>query len=159
MSRGFTLVALASVMVVVSILAIAAAPALSRVGDARREALAGEVERMLSLARSRALNAGSPAGVRFDIGAQSLEMLEHRQGAAPRSFMETYDIASRLSGVRLASFENEEGTTSIWFMPDATPHTRDDSGAFVAALTREAVVTIEGGREVRVEPNSGRILR
>ena len=159
MSRGFTLIELASVMVVVSIMAIAAAPVLSRVSDTRRNAIAGEVERMLSLARSRALSSGIPAGVRFDTVAQTLEMLERRGDDAPRAFMETYRVAERLSGVRLASIENQANTDSVWFMPDATPHTRSGAGAMIDSLTEEAVVTIEGGIAVRVEPNSGRILR
>ncbi|MEM1424681.1 MAG: prepilin-type N-terminal cleavage/methylation domain-containing protein [Planctomycetota bacterium] len=159
MSRGFTLIELASVMVVVSIMAIAAAPVLSRVSETRRDALAGEVERMLSLARSRALASGVPAGVRFDTDAQTLEMLERRGDDAPRAFMEAYRVAERLSGVRLVGFENEERTDSVWFMPDATPHARTDAGAWLVAITEPAVVTLERGVTVRVEPNSGRIVR
>ncbi|GAB4548462.1 MAG: hypothetical protein Tsb0013_09060 [Phycisphaerales bacterium] len=159
MKRGFTLVELASVMVVVSILAITAAPVLSRVADTRREALAGEVERVLALARSRALTTGLPAGVRVDVGSQTLGLLEKPEGSSPRAFMEAYVVPQRISGVTISSFINEERTDSVWFAPDATPHARSDAGVFLADLTVEATISIEGGPTVRIEPNSGRITR
>ncbi len=159
MSRGFTLIELAAVMVVVSIIAVSAAPVLSRVADTRTGALAGEVERLLGLARSRALSSGNPAGVRFDQGDQTLELVEAPEGVALRSFMETYDIPQRAMGTRLASVTIGDNQSTLWFASDATPHTRSDAGVFIENIDEDAAFAVEGGPTVLVEMNSGRIYR
>lgn len=159
--RAFTLIELVAVMIVVSVLAASAAPVLSRVSETRREAFAQEIERLLSLARSRAMETSLAAGVRFNVDDQTIELVEIPQaGGAPRAFTETYIIASRITGVEMAQLTVAGNTRTIWFEPDATPHTRNEtSGAFIEFLDENASVTVQGGATIIVEPNSGRITR
>lgn len=158
MRRGFTLVELAAVIVVTSVIAISAAPVLSRIGDARRGAFAREVERLLELARSRALDTGNPAGIRVDTSGQVIELVEITDAGVLREFMEDYAVSERMPGVSIASHTLGH-PASVWFWEDGTPHLRAEDGTFLNDLDASVGITIEGGATVSVEPTSGRITR
>lgn len=158
--RGFTLVELASVIVVTAVLAATAAPVLSRVADTRRAVLGEEVERVLVLVRSRALSAGHPAGLEFDVASNTMTPVELPDSlGAPRAFTEVYEVAQRHPGALIASVTTEERTDSVWFAPDGVPHLRDPDGDFLSYMTTEASIVIQNGPTVRIEPTSGRVLR
>ncbi|MCA9310146.1 MAG: prepilin-type N-terminal cleavage/methylation domain-containing protein, partial [Phycisphaerales bacterium] len=81
---GFTLIELIAVLSLVAVLSLTALPALNAVTNARHAGLARDVEQHLCRARSYAIASARPAGIEFDLAAQTLRLVEIvSEGAAP----------------------------------------------------------------------------
>lgn len=165
---GFSLIELVAVLAILSALSITALPALQRIEDSRRSALAGEIERRLTMARASAMATGMAHGLRID--AQAGEILSVRiegAGSAPTAARgptgdpaPAFEIASAFPGAAIGSVANGDGADqrdTIWFAYDGTPHLREPDGTFVSEFTEDALIEIAGGRTVRVRRSTGLI--
>ncbi len=74
-SRGFTIIELIAVMVVVAILAAAAVPALGVLDSGRSRAAAKQIVRDIDYARARAMTTGTVSWVVFDATANTYSVL------------------------------------------------------------------------------------
>ena len=168
--RAFTLAELIGVMVLMSVLSAAAIPALRGLQDRREQALAREVQRRLSLARSWAAATGAPAGLTVDPVAGSLLLVRIERpgdpptaapgpgGAAGAPLL----VASQFPGAAVVSVLHGDGSTgagTIWFGPDGRPQTRDASGAYLSDFASDALITVSGPVEITVRRTTGLIER
>ncbi len=166
--RAFTLIELVAVIAIVGALAIAAIPALGTLTATRRAALGNEVERRLLLARAWAMSTGQPAGLRFDLTAQTLQMQRIvSDGDAPTPMPgvtgstdadSTLVVGSAFAGASVQSVSTTpSGDTAVWFDYTGTPQARLANGKLQGSLTADAVVTLTGGATVTVRALSGAI--
>ena len=168
--RGFSLTELIAVMVILSVLAITAAPAVRSVTSAREGALTREVVRQLELARAYATATGEPAGVVFNDGAGAFLMRRIAAGggspvAVPDPTGGVYEdllLAQRYPASSVTAFVTGDGDPerrAVWFSYEGVPEVRDDNGVFVTSFTQDAVITTTGGHEVTVRRTTGSIER
>lgn len=163
--RGFTIVEVVVVAVVMGILAVSVVPAVAGLRQTRASEAAREVKRRVELARGFAISSGRPGGVRFDPDANSLELLQVAGGGggvrpAP-SAMGGPQPPVRLAQLVPGSAILSAGTSApepgvdaraIWFGFDGSPQRRAPGGALVAPMVRTFQVEVSGGWSVRVNP-------
>lgn len=170
--RGFTLIELVSVLVLVSILSVTAIPAISRLNDARNAALLNECDRMIRFAQSHANSTGTPTGTVFDLDQQTVSLLSlggssvavspiHRAGTGQAI---TLAVAAAFPGAALDaagedSAPQASGAVALWFDYDGSPQLRDADGQLRADLEDEFIVRVTSGPELRVLPTTGAIQR
>lgn len=168
--RGFTLVELVAVMVILGVLSIAAAPTLTRISSAGDGAFVREIERRLVLARATAMATGRPCGVRVDAAAGSLSMLWiQNAGGAPAPMPgatgpsgKDVGLAAEFPGASIALFVNGDGGATydtVWFGYDGAPQLRAGDGTLVGDFTQDAVITTGGGAVVTVRRLTGSVER
>ena len=124
--HGFTLIELVAVMVIVSVLAATAAPALLRISNTRSVTAVKHLLHDLTLARQRAVATGTRTWVVFDLAGESWSLLSEnpaspgRAGAtvmtdvaAGRPFTQTLDSGSYVDVEILAA--NFDGDVEVGF--------------------------------------------
>lgn len=169
-TRAFTLVELALVVALVGILAVSAVPALSALSDSRQAAAWREVERRFVHARTRAMTAGRPFGLRVTPASGQLELLEIPAGggvptAARDALGQTipaWSLPASYPGTLITMFVGGDGATgtgTVWFGYGGAPERRNSSGTLLGPCTQDAVLTLTGGRSVTVRQSSGLIER
>jgi prepilin-type N-terminal cleavage/methylation domain-containing protein len=169
--RAFSLVELLAVIIIMGITAAVAAPAFVAMRDATRQALAGEVERMLMVARARAMTQGKPHGVRIET-ATLTPLHINTLGAAPTAPtgvdgmpMPPVVIAEEFRGASLTSLVAGDGVATlssgftVWFGKDGTPQLRQSSGTLIGPWSQDMVVSVLGGATVSVHSGTGAITR
>ena len=168
--RAFTLAELAAVLILLSVLGAAAIPAFRTVERTREHALAREVQRRLSLARSWAASTGAPAGVALDPAAGTITLVRITQPGDPPTIIPTstgdagapWRIAADFPSGAILSVEHGDGAGgagTIWFNADGKPHLRDTDGDHLADFTQDAVVTVSGPADITVRRLTGLIER
>lgn len=143
------------VIVVIGILAASAIPAISLIQDTKTASAAREIERLLVVARERALGVGQPHGLNFDLGAQSIEPVtiatlnaSPERAIGPDGQEAEAFLASRFGSARVLGLiggDGASGSGAIWFSHDGTPEVRDGSGRLSGAFTRDAEVEVGDG--------------
>lgn len=168
--RAFTLAELVGVMILLSVLGAAAIPAFRTVERTREHALAREVQRRLSLARSWAASTGAPAGVTLDPAAGTITLMRIVNAGDSPTILPTstgdagapWRIAADFPSAAILSVEHGDGASgagTIWFDADGKPHLRDADGDYIADFTQDAVVTVSGPADITVRRLTGLIER
>jgi prepilin-type N-terminal cleavage/methylation domain-containing protein len=158
---AFTLVELVVVMIVVATLAAVAVPSLAGVAGSRRAAAQRGIQRDLSYVRERAVCTGLRSWAVFNVAGNSYTLMAEPVGApgranaavladpaTGRTFVRPMN-SGELSGVSLVSAVFGGGA-EVGFDWQGAPCASNG-----AALTGAGVVTLTGGRTVRVEAVSG----
>lgn len=165
---AFTLLEVMIVIVVMSILAIGVVPALSSASGAQSAGAAHEVERVLLLARAKAMATSTPHAVRLETSPSSLQLCWRNptsgdvEGAIANDGQEwpVQLLSGRFGNARITSVE-VDGLSSVpslvWFGFNGLPQTRSDDGDFVANATRNAAITISDGSVVTVVAKTGAV--
>lgn len=168
--RAFTLAEVVAVMIMLGVLGAAAIPALRTVERTREHALAREVQRRLSLARSWAASSGAPAGAALDPVAGTISLVRIAQPGDPPTMLPTstgdagapWRIAADFPAGAILSVEHGDGRSgagTIWFDAEGKPHLRAPGGAYVADFSQDAVVTVSGPADITVRRLTGLIER
>jgi len=169
-SRGFSLLELSVVIVVMGLMSMAVAPALRTIDETRRIGAAEEVERRIANARVKARVMGRPVGVMLNPAAEtSRTMTIASVGAAPTAMVGVMgevepeaSIAALYPGAEIVSVISGAGTSGtqvIWFDFDGTPHERTSGGARLPAWTGDGTVVLSGGYTITIRRESGGIDR
>lgn len=154
--RGFTLLEVTVVVLLVGILAAAVVPSLETMDAARGAAAQREVARFLSVARERAMASAEPTGVQFDLTAQSMTMVRlaspgDSPSVAPSALgdaREAVTVTSLFPGVRIASVSLGSGPSTLWFSNDGTPQTRAPNGVLIGPISGDASIELRRGSVV-----------
>ncbi len=169
--RGFSLLELAIVIVIIGIIAASAVPAFSSLSDTRRAAALNEIERLLTRSRARAVSEGRPHAVLVDLNAQTLTPYEiTTTGAAPSTSqaadgrdLDALILAATYPGVTVKTLQAGDGSypsaAYIWFGVDGTPQLRNTAGTLVSNCSHDAVLTLEDDSTISVIRYSGAIER
>lgn len=168
-SRGFTLIELVAVMTLVAILSVAATPVLYTVQRSRETGLLREIDRRLTVARADAMATGLPSGLRVDVAAQSLSLLQiSASGAAPTPLAmpsaesaSSGSIAAMFPGaiVTAIDFDDAGAYDTLWFDREGTPHLRTAAGAYAGPIDRDATLAVTGGGVLTVRRLTGMVER
>lgn len=169
-SRGFSLLELSVVIVVMGMMSMAVVPALRVIDETRQIGAAEEVERRLTSARSKAMVMGRPVGVMLNPVAETIRTMTIASvGAAPTALAGVMgdiepesSIAALYPSAEITSVVSGDGTTGtqvIWFDFDGTPHGRTSAGARLPGWTRDATVILSGGYTITIRRESGGIER
>ncbi len=162
--RAATLIEVLVVVVIMSVLAVTAAPAISTAQDVTRAAAVREVRRLVEFARAHAIASGSATGVVVNTSNETVTLRMIVAGA-PEPItdglggeMQAIDLAGMFGGADLASVGGGiAGGESLWFDFDGTPHRRDSLGQFLGVIESEVVYTFGDGGTVRVSPVGGMV--
>lgn len=169
--RGFSLLELAIVIVIIGIIAASAVPAFSSLSDTRRAAAINEIERLLTRSRARAVSEGRPHAVLVDLNTQTLTSYEITTTGAAPSASQTADgrgldalvLAATYPGVTVKALQAGDGSSPssayIWFGVDGTPQLRKTDGTLVAECSQNTVLTLDDGSSIDVIRYSGAIER
>jgi prepilin-type N-terminal cleavage/methylation domain-containing protein len=169
-ARGFSLLEVSLVLIVMGITAAGVIPALRTIDETRRYGAAEEVERRLTLARARAIVLGRPVGVSIDPSSETLRMMTITSpGAAPGPLAGVLGeveaevlIASLYPGCEIVSCASggaSTGAQTIWFDVDGTPHTRSAAGVRQGAWSSDATIVTSGNQTITIRRLSGAIQR
>lgn len=164
-ARGFTLIEMVTVIVVLGVLAASAVPAFRTLTDVRRGAALNEIKRQLAVARSTAIMSGRPTGltIQTDSSLQLVQVPTPGAGIQPLTgpLGETTPVTSlpgRFSGVSITSATSgrgETGAVTFWFAFDGSPQSRTPSGTLSGAWTADGAITLSGGRSITVRKITG----
>ena len=165
---AFTLLEVMIVVVVMSILAISVAPALSSAKGAQGLGATKEVERMLLMARAKAMASSVPHAVRFDTTPSSLQLCWRnpdsgaREGAVGSDGMACSPqlLSARFGNIHITNVEIDGYSGSpgyVWFAFDGLPELRDSSAVRQGTATRDAVITLSDGGKVYVTAGTGSV--
>ncbi len=162
--RAATLIEVLVVVVIMSVLAATAAPAISTAQDVTRAAAVREVRRVIEYARAHAIASGSATGIIVDTANESITLLVMVEGNPVPitdglgSEMPPINLASMFGGADLASVSGGLSSgDSLWFDYDGTPHRRNSLGDPLGAIDQEVVYTFASGGTVRVSPVGGMV--
>lgn len=152
------------VVVIMSVLAVTAAPAISTAQDVTRAAAVREVRRLVEYARAHAIASGSATGIMVDTANETVT-LRVMAGGKPVPITDGLggdiaptDLASMFGGADLASVSGGLlRRESLWFDYDGAPHRRSDAGKPLGAIEKEVVYTFASGGTVRVSPVGGMV--
>jgi prepilin-type N-terminal cleavage/methylation domain-containing protein len=166
--RGFSLIELIAVIVILSALAVSAAPAIRSVGTAREGSMSRHLVRLVGIARAHASATGQPTGLIYDSGAGSFLLRRIATDSAaptpvPNPLGVSYPdliLAVEYPAVTVTGFTTGDGDplhSAIWFSFDGTPEIRDAAGVLVSSFTQDAVITTSGAKAVTIRMTTGTI--
>lgn len=160
--RGFSLLEMLMVVVVIGVLAAVVGPGLGSLEQQRQESAFDEVSRTFRYARATAMASGSPTGVRLQTGSGvQLSLLRVDPDslnleAAPAPLGEdstTRYLDLEIPSLAISSMTNGDGASSsdetFWFRFDGTPHTRASDGTFTALFSESAEIVLVSGSGTR----------
>jgi len=164
--RGYTLLELMVIVVIMAILASSVIPVMDQSVQARQGASRDEVVRYFEFARGRAIAGGNPAGVFVDTVNSTLRIVTLNDAGAIIDLddpidgrIKEVDLGEQFAGVSIGSFVNGDGVTgngTVWFDFQAEPHTRDDiTGVFDEIFTQNGTVTLSTGTLIVIHAGSG----
>lgn len=162
---AFTLVELLVVVVIMGIISVAVIPAMDNVSTIREGAARDDLVRYIEIARGKAVASGSPHGISINVFSSTITLVQINQlGQIESTFdpltntTRSLNLATLYQGVAINSFINGDGQSGdgiIWFDFESTPHTRDNSGNFLALNTEPALIQLSSDEVIYVYNNSG----
>lgn len=167
--RAFTLIEVLVVVSITAILAVSVVPAFASMADARRAAAAREIERLLLLARARAMATSTPHALQLNTtsGAFQLVCLNRTTLAvepaldASGSPWPATTLNTAFPGVSVSSIQSQAAggsSTSFWFSFNGTPDLRNLSGERIGSPTTVSQITLTGNLIIQVHPNTGAVM-
>jgi prepilin-type N-terminal cleavage/methylation domain-containing protein len=168
--RGFTLLEMGIVVIVVAIVSVTVVPAWNSLTGTRQAAAGEEVERRLVAARSQAVSQGRPIGLHIDPATDTVLFYTiTATGAAPTVLTMVdgqpdpgVNLAVVYPGADVTSVINGSGVAgaaTLWFGFDGAPELRNAAGALTGAWTSDAIITLAGGSTVTVRRATGMVVR
>ncbi len=165
--RGFTMVELVVVVVIMGIVSASVIPAMSNVRTMREGAARDDLVRMFEVAKGLAVASGMPHGLAIDLERSTITVVLINELGAVETEIDpltgrarSIDLGVVYPGVELVSFRNGDGvggTGTVWFDFEASPHMRSQAGVFEELNTLEAIVELGSGEQVAVYPYSGMV--
>lgn len=165
---AFTLLEVMIVIVIMGILAVSVAPAISSARGAQGAGATREVERVLLLARARAMASSIPYAVSVDTNPSSLRLcwrnpdtgsLEGAVGSdgvlCPKQPLSARFGSVRITNVQIDGYSGSSGV--VWFAFDGTPELRNASAVRQGPATQDAVITLSDGGKVYVVASTGAV--
>ncbi len=168
--RGFTLLEMGIVVIVVAIVSVSVVPAWNSLTGTRQAAAGEEVERRLVAARSQAVSQGRPIGLHIDPATDTiLYYTITATGAAPSVLVMVdgqpdpgVNLATVYPGADVTSVINGSGVSgaaTLWFGFDGAPELRNAAGTLTGPWTSDATITLAGGSTVTVRRATGMVVR
>lgn len=164
--RGFTMVELIVVVVVLGIVSASVIPAIGALAGARRAGAVEHVRATLRLARASAMLTGQPTGVAVNPDDSTLAVVWIAPGAtAPGAKIDA--LGSPYTPVSLAiefpgsaidalvGFDGSSGAGTLWFGTDGVPERRDSIGTLLGTATSDAVLTLDSGEAITLDRGTG----
>lgn len=165
--RGFTLLELVVVSVIVAVLAATAVPAIGLLDRTRSASGTAEVGRVLHEARASAMVTWQPSGLRLDADLGTFARVRFDRGEVVPALdalgeeMPTRRLGDEFPGVGFSSITFGDGSSdrgTLWFEHTGEPSVRDESDAsLIQAATVDAVILFENGQRITVHAGSGMI--
>ncbi|MGQ0627520.1 MAG: GspH/FimT family pseudopilin [Phycisphaerales bacterium] len=162
--RAFTLVEILVVMLLISVLAVAAAPTLGSIPRQKAAAASRLLMRDLGYARERAMTDGARTWVTVSVASDQYSVLQENPAAPGRAGAATVtDPATRAPFIQRLSVNATAGVdvTAAAFGPssevgfDRLGRPLLSTGAL---MTTTGTITLRGGHVVSVAPGTGRIF-
>jgi type II secretion system protein H len=132
-SRGFTLIELSLVLLIIGVMLTLAVPRIGLIGEARLDAAADKLAATLSYLHDEAALRGRIYRVRFDLDRESWVVeaqAPYGEGDIQDGFVAVWDPFAeptqyqdglQLAVVATASSRSRSGTADIFFLPEAGP--------------------------------------
>lgn len=165
--RGFTLVELTVVMVIMGIVSVSALPAIDRLGATQQAAAASEVRALLRSARSHAMALGDPTGLSVDPSANTIALLWLAPGGEPSPLLDPLgspelplNLSSQFADAGVDTVTMPDGSTTagtIWFSSLGSLERREEDGEYIGLATTNAIIVLHGGFTVTVDRRTGLI--
>jgi len=166
--RGYTLLELLLIIVIMGILGASAIPVMNQSTQARQGASRDEVVRLFEFARGRAMASGVPSGVVVDTNADTLGLVTLSLAGDIVDMVDPVDggikftnLANEYAGVAINSFVNGDGNSgdgTVWFDFRSEPHVRNEnSGVFDSVFSQNATMTLSTGTLIVIHSYSGLI--
>ena len=131
----------------------------------REGAAAGEIRRLLQVARSTAMASGRPTGLACTVSSAVTPMQIESPGTGPIQLRtplgeraQSVSLPGLYPGVVIANAQlgsGESGSVTFWFADDGTPESRTPNGQTLAAWTSDGTITLSGGTVISVRRVSG----
>jgi len=163
--NGFTLLELMIVVVIMVIISVSVLPAMGNIRTMREGAARDDLVRMIEVAKGRSVASGMPYGLEVNLSTHVIRLVQvNSLGETEITYdpltngERTIDLSIVYPGVTILSMINgdgDSGSGTIWFDYEATPHTRNDSGAFVSLNSESATITLSSREQIIVYPYSG----
>jgi len=158
--RGFTLVELGAVVVVLGALSLTAIPALRGIDLARAAADRERTLAALCAARRLATASGTPHGVTFGPGGATAALERWPEGAAGAERAEdalgAEDAGWALGADPVATVAGVAGDPAVWFDADGAPLASDPGTTMKPALTT-VEVRFASGETIAVTARTGMV--
>ncbi len=165
-TRGFTLVELVGVMVVMAIIAGAAVPAISGVSRARERADRDSAAASLRLARALAVASGTPHAARFAGPGEAVrvERLSPISGSPepavdPLGELVPAPIVRADAATTVGGRPVTAGGLRVWFDADGTPLEVGSDPVGGEAADEPVIVLFDSGERLVVRARTGAIQR
>ena len=156
-ARGFTLVELLAVVMVIGVMAAVVMPATGTMDRGRLLHAADATARAIETARGHASASGRPTGVRAELPEHTVRLVQLRPGAigpvavidAMGSAMEDLNLVTRY-GAEIESLSSEEPLAdTLWFDHAGQPELRERDGALLGVMRRDAELVLQARGERR----------
>jgi prepilin-type N-terminal cleavage/methylation domain-containing protein len=165
--RGFTLVELTIVIVMLAVLSLSVMPAMSMMDKTRRAGAVAEIGLTLRSARAHAMAMGDPAGVRFDLDAGTMQSMRLPPGGEATPMIDALgvteprrEIGTLFPGVELDDIVLADGTSgsgTVWFGSEGALEHREEDGSYEGAATHDVTVSVADGGGVVVDHLTGHV--
>lgn len=163
--RGFTLIELMVVSVVLALLAVTVLPAMDELDRMRRAAALSDLKMTLTSARALAVATGDPCGVEIDAESGWIRGVRLPPGGEVLGLLgplgeeeEGWYIGLRYAGAEIAEVEFADGSSgdgTVWFGSEGELERRADDGEYVGAATSDVRIEVADGGVVEVDRVTG----
>ena len=163
--RGFTLVEVTVVTVLLAILAASVLPALEQMDKTRRAGALAEIGLTLRSARSHAMASGDPVGVKIDLDAGSMQPMRLPPGGSVLPMIDAMGspepvcvLSHLFPGVAIAEVVLPDGSITsgtVWFASEGSLERRAANGSYLGPATFDFSIQIKDGGSIVVDRMTG----
>ncbi len=164
-SRGFTLIELVMILLIIAIMGVLVMRPISYLSSIREQEAASKVKSDIRYAQSYALSSQQRTRISFDTAAQTYSVYYENPANTWNLLTDplnksnfTINIGSGdYSGVSMSQTNFNGIGNSLVFDDAGKSYSCNSSGGSIAALASQGSVTFSGGSTVTVEANTGKV--